>query len=78
MKVTSNNEYDWTSKISEHLHHNRTDIVDIKILQKHYQLPILGTLDMSGHFHQKQLCQLVETLLFICMQKMNSIPNCLF
>ena len=33
----------------------------LNILQKYYQLPILGTLDMSGHFHQTQLCQLVET-----------------
>ena len=33
----------------------------LNILQKYYQLPILGTLDMSGHFHQKQ-CQLAENL----------------
>ena len=25
-----------------------------KILQKYYQLPISGTLDISGHFDQKQ------------------------
>ena len=24
----------------------------LNILQKYYQLPILGILDMSGHFHQ--------------------------
>ena len=33
------------------------------ILQKYYQLPILGILDMSSHFHQK------ETLMFI-LQKL--------
>ena len=50
----------------------------LKILQKYYQLPTLGTLVVSGHFHQKQQCQLVETFMFICMQKMNSIPNFVF
>ena len=34
----------------------------LHILQRYNQLPILGTLDMSGH-------QRVETLMFICMQK---------
>ena len=41
----------------------------LKIMQKYYQLRILGTLDMSGHFHEKRECQLEETLMFICMQK---------
>ena len=26
----------------------------LMLLKKYYQLPILGTLDMSGHFHQKR------------------------
>ena len=38
----------------------------------------LGTLDMSGHFHQKRQCQLVESLMLVCKQKMNSIPNLFF
>ena len=46
----------------------------LNIMQKYYQLPILETLNMSGHFTINQ-CQLPETLMFICMQKMNSIPN---
>ena len=50
----------------------------VNILQRYYQLPILGTLDMSGNFHQKGLCQLVETLIFICMQKINFIYNFFF
>ena len=28
------------------------------MLQKYYQLPILGTFDTSGHFHKKRYCQL--------------------
>ena len=47
-------------------------------LQKYYKLAILGTLDMSGHFYQKRLFQFVETLVFICIQKMNSIPYLFF
>ena len=46
---------------------NFINVVFPKILQKYYQLPILGTLDMSDHFHQKQYPQLAETLMFICM-----------
>ena len=64
------------------LYHNRTkkqlQKFFLNILQKYYQLPILGTLGVSGHFHQKWYCQFVETLMFICMQKMNSIPNFFF
>ena len=44
-------------KILEHFDHNRTQKqfqhFFLIILQKYYQLRILGTLDMSGHFHQK-------------------------
>ena len=36
-------------------------------------LPILCTLDVSGHLHQKRQCQFVETLMLVCMQKMNSL-----
>ena len=43
--------------------------------QKFYQVPILGTLDISSRIHQKQQFQLVETLMFFRMQKINSIPN---
>ena len=38
-------------------------------------LLIFGNFDISAHFNQKQL---VESLMFICMQKMNSIPNFVF
>ena len=48
------------------------------ILQKYYHLLIWSTLEMSGRFHQKRLYQLVEALMFIWMQKMNSIPNFFF
>ena len=30
----------------------------LNILQKYYQLPILGILDMSSHFHQKETLKL--------------------
>ena len=55
---TSNNELDWASvKYLNVLHHNRTQKqlqhISLSILQKYYQIHILGTLDMSGHFHQK-------------------------
>ena len=65
------NKHDWThAKYLNVLYHNRTQkqlqYFFLNILQKHYQLPILGT---SGHFHQKWKCQLVKTLMFICMQK---------
>ena len=54
---TSKNEHDWTLlKYLNFLHHNRIKKqlrhFFLKILQKHYQFPILETLDMSGHFHQ--------------------------
>ena len=80
---TSDNKHDWTPiKYLSVLHHNRTQKLlqqfFLNIFQKYYQLPILGTLVMSGHFHQKQYCQLVGTSMFICMQIMNSIPNLFF
>ena len=49
------------------------DTFFLKYCKKYYKLPILDTLDMSGHFHQKWQCQLVETLTFISMQKINFI-----
>ena len=49
-----------------------------KTLQKYYQLLILGTLNMSGYFGQEQKCQLVETEMFIYMQKMNFIHYFIF
>ena len=81
-KETSNNKPDWTPvKYLIVLHHNRTQKQlqhsFLNMLQKYYQLPILGTLDISGHLHQKQP-QLVKTLMFICMEKMNSLPNFFF
>ena len=45
----------------------------LNILQKYYQIPILGTLDMSGNFYQKRYSKLVETLKFICMQKTSTL-----
>ena len=40
------------------LYHNRTQkqlqCFFLNILEKYYELPILNTLDMSGHFHQEQ------------------------
>ena len=44
------------------------------ILQKFNKLPFLGTLDMSGYFHQKLIIQLVEVLILMNF-KMNSIHN---
>ena len=41
----SNNKNDWTPVKYQFF---------LKILQKYYQLPILGTLDVSDNFHQKQ------------------------
>ena len=60
---TSINEHDWTPlkyldviKYLDVLHHNRTQKqlrhFFLKILQEYYELPILGTLDMSDHFYQ--------------------------
>ena len=52
---TSNNKHGWIPiKYLNGLHHNRTQNQLQHSLQKYYQLPILGTLDISGHFHQKQ------------------------
>ena len=59
--------YDWTPKT-----------IFLNILQKYYGLHILGNLEMSGQLHQKRYCLFVETLMFICMQKMNSILNFVF
>ena len=44
------------------------------ILQKFNKLPFLGTLDMSGYFHQKLIIQLLEVLILMNF-KMNSIHN---
>ena len=43
----------------------------LNTLQKYYQRTILGTLDMPVHLHRNQYCQLVETMMFTCMQKIN-------
>ena len=57
--ITSNNKHDWTPlKYLNVYYHNRTQkqlwhLFD-RILQKYYQLPILGTLDISGHSHWKR------------------------
>ena len=56
---TSNTEHGWTSvKHLNVLHHNRKQKQSLhfflNIFQNYKQLPISGTLDMSGHFHQKQ------------------------
>ena len=42
LHLRSNNEHYWTP------------VKYLNVLEKYYQLPILGVLDMSGHFHQKQ------------------------
>ena len=52
------NEHDWTLiKYLNVLYHNsiqkQLQHFLVKILQKHYQFPILGTMDMSGNFHEK-------------------------
>ena len=49
---------DWTPiKYLNVLHHNRMQKwlqhFFLNKLQKYYKLPILGTLDITGHFHQK-------------------------
>ena len=41
----------------------------------HHNWNTLGTLDMSGHLHKKRQRHLVETLIFIWMQKIKSILN---
>ena len=35
------------------IEHKAVGTVFLNMLQKYYQLPILGILNMSGHFHQK-------------------------
>ena len=54
---SDNKKHNWAPvKYLNILHHSRTKKQlqhFLIILQKCYQLPILGTLDMSGHFHQK-------------------------
>ena len=77
-QVTS--KHDWTHvKYLNVLYHNGTQkklqYFFLNILRKYSQLLISDTLGMSGDFHQKYYCQVVETLIFICIQKMNSIPN---
>ena len=58
-KKKSNNKHDWTPvTYLNDLHYNRKQKqlqhFFLNILQKYYQIPILGTLDMPRHFHQKQ------------------------
>ena len=81
------NKHEWTHGKYLNIFHNifhqsRTQktlqYVFFNVLQKYSKHFISGTLIMSGHFHQKLYCQLVETLIFICMEKMNSIPNFFF
>ena len=49
------NQHGWALiKYLNVLHLNRTQKQLLHSLQKYYQLPILGTLEISGHFHQKQ------------------------
>ena len=60
---TSNKEHDRNPvQYLNVLHHNRTQkqlrYFFLNILQKYYQLPILGVLNMPGHFLQKRQCQL--------------------
>ena len=54
-KKISNKKHDWTTaKYLNILHHYRTQKhFFLILLQKYYHLPILSTLDSSGHFHQK-------------------------
>ena len=55
--TTSYNEHDWTSvKYLSVLYHNRTQkqLQIFFLMQKYYQLPILGTLDIFGHFLPKE------------------------
>ena len=56
--------YDWTSN-------NEHDWTPVKY-------PVLGILNMSDHIDKKWEYQLVETLKFICMPKMTSIPDFFF
>ena len=50
----------------------------LEILQRYCKLVILGTLGMPGHIHQNWLrllkFNIIETLIFISMQKINLIP----
>ena len=79
---TSSNKHGWTPvKYLNILHDNRTQ----KWLQHSLQ-KILPTSYFGYFWHIWPLpsktitptCQLVETLMFICMQKMNSLPNLYF
>ena len=56
LTLTSKKEHDWTPiKYLNVLHHNKTQKqlqqFFLNILQKYYQLFVLGILDMSDHFH---------------------------
>ena len=55
-KQISNNEHEWAPiKCLNALQHSRTQKLFshfFKILQKYYQLPILCTLDVTGHFYK--------------------------
>ena len=60
---TSNNEQGWTPVTYLNVLHRNVIPKQLQHfflngLQKYYQLPILGTFDMSGYFHPKRWCQL--------------------
>ena len=59
------------------LQHNRTQKssqdIFLNILQKYYQLPLLGTLGMSGHFHQNSNANLKKLWCLPACKKMNCI-----
>ena len=54
---TSENKHDWIPveclNVSQQNRTQKHFQTFFNTLQKYYQLPILGTLDMFGHFHQK-------------------------
>ena len=83
LQMKSKNKHDWIPiRYLNILHHNRIQKqllhFFLNMLQKYHQLSILGTLDLHDNFHQKPLCQLVETLTFICMQKLSPRPKLFF
>ena len=47
----------------------------LNILQKYYQLPILSTLDISGHFHQNGSGQTCQTSLTYFLRYYKDIAN---
>ena len=77
------NKHDWThvkylnvlfqSPTQKHL-----QFFVLNVLQKYSKRLILGTLDMSVQFHQNYKSQVAQILIFICIQKMNTMPNLFF